>query len=476
MTVALCGIKFFYEKTLGRDWTPMTFVRPGKSKKLPVVLSRQEVKRVLDCVRLVQYRAVLTLIPLRQQRFTRTWLKKETGRPWKESMIWWKTFDWSAPGWWYAGNRRHIPWIWPGIHEPVRRPNAGFTQKGHTRHHWLPHWNAGRSCLRVRRLRTTSIQLSFLPEPPLPEMHEWPGWKMAWKTKRKPPANRIFSDYFYPARTITTSEPVKSEVDLHDPVSLFSTSITKTCFRPPICRRKDRIYKRSSHLAKRHAISSACSLYRAGRRVWHWTKSMETGPWEVFCSGQSIIRHIPGQSQGWTQKNEPFSEISQSVWEKDWVVHSKPVGDGNHVLEYVAPYVYRVAISNNRIVSINDDQVTFRYRDSGTSQWKTTTIPSMEFIRRFLQHVLPKGFIKVRRYGFLSPIPQKTFAKIRTHLSWLLILLINPLLTGKKDNEIQAVEEHEIKKCRFCGGKLILTDTINPGERGPPHGAFYLVN
>jgi len=62
MTVALCGIKFFYEKTLRRDWTPMTFVRPGRSKKLPVVLSREEVRRILSSVRIDRYRSVLKLI------------------------------------------------------------------------------------------------------------------------------------------------------------------------------------------------------------------------------------------------------------------------------------------------------------------------------------------------------------------------------------------------------------------------------
>jgi len=62
MTVAICGIKFFYEKTLRRDWTPLTFVRPGKSKKLPVVLSREEVRRIFECVNVNQYRVLLKLI------------------------------------------------------------------------------------------------------------------------------------------------------------------------------------------------------------------------------------------------------------------------------------------------------------------------------------------------------------------------------------------------------------------------------
>ena len=168
------------------------------------------------------------------------------------------------------------------------------------------------------------------------------------------------------------------------------------------------------------------------------------------------------------KKTDLFNRIPRSVWEKDWVVHSKPVGDGNHVLEYVAPYVYRVAISNNRIISINDDQVTFRYKESGSNQWKTTTSPAMEFIRRFLQHVLPKGFMKIRRYGFLSPVHKKTHEKIQTLLSCMLILLMNPLFSAKNEKSIESIEKAEIKKCRFCGGKLVLMDTLYPVERGPP--------
>jgi hypothetical protein len=79
------------------------------------------------------------------------------------------------------------------------------------------------------------------------------------------------------------------------------------------------------------------------------------------------------------------------------------VGDGRHCLRYLAWYVFRVAISNRRIVSCDDGKVVFLYRKSKSRRWRTMTLNAIEFTRRFLQHVLPSGFMRVRHYGFLSP-------------------------------------------------------------------------
>jgi hypothetical protein len=77
------------------------------------------------------------------------------------------------------------------------------------------------------------------------------------------------------------------------------------------------------------------------------------------------------------------------VWQQDWVIHCKPVGDGRTALKYLAPYIFRVAISNRRLVKLENDQVTFRYRTSDTGQLRLCTLSAEEFINRFLQHVLP---------------------------------------------------------------------------------------
>ncbi|MFQ6114473.1 MAG: transposase [bacterium] len=91
---------------------------------------------------------------------------------------------------------------------------------------------------------------------------------------------------------------------------------------------------------------------------------------------------------------ELFRQIPNQVWHKDWVVHCKSAGNGQAVLKYFAPYVYRVAISNKRIIKLENDQVTFVSKHPKTKQWKPVTLPVFEFLRRFLQHVLPLGFKK----------------------------------------------------------------------------------
>jgi hypothetical protein len=86
------------------------------------------------------------------------------------------------------------------------------------------------------------------------------------------------------------------------------------------------------------------------------------------------------------------------------------VGSGEAALKYLAPYIFRVAISNRNILAIKDGQVTLRYRDSKTNTTRTTTLPAELFIGRFLQHVLPRGFQKVRTYGLLHPKQRRLLA------------------------------------------------------------------
>ena len=88
-----------------------------------------------------------------------------------------------------------------------------------------------------------------------------------------------------------------------------------------------------------------------------------------------------------------FALVDQRVWKKDWVVDCEPVGTGAAAFKYLAPYIFRVALSNNRILKLADGLVTFKYKESATKQIKLCTVSAEEFIRRFLQHVLPRGFI-----------------------------------------------------------------------------------
>ena len=96
----------------------------------------------------------------------------------------------------------------------------------------------------------------------------------------------------------------------------------------------------------------------------------------------------------------PGQHLPNSLWTKKWHVYCEPTVQGTErVLQYLGRYIYRVAFANSRLIGIDDGQVTFRYQDRAKRQWKTKTLPAAEFIRRFLQHVLPRGTHKVRYYG-----------------------------------------------------------------------------
>jgi Putative transposase. len=96
----------------------------------------------------------------------------------------------------------------------------------------------------------------------------------------------------------------------------------------------------------------------------------------------------------------PDADLPPHVWQIPWVVHITPWGEGQPAaLDYLARYAFRIAITNNRILAVDDATVTYRYKDRAADRQRKETVSGHEFIRRFLQHVLPAGFHKVRYYG-----------------------------------------------------------------------------
>jgi len=98
-----------------------------------------------------------------------------------------------------------------------------------------------------------------------------------------------------------------------------------------------------------------------------------------------------------------FKTLVNSCYACDWVVDIRdPIEQPEYVLEYLARYTHRIAISNNRLLSLEDGKVTFTYKNRDTEQTEQATIDAVEFIRRFLLHVLPKGFMRIRHYGLFA--------------------------------------------------------------------------
>jgi hypothetical protein len=167
------------------------------------------------------------------------------------------------------------------------------------------------------------------------------------------------------------------------------------------------------------------------------------------------------------RKRLPGIELPQSIWKKEWVVYTKPTVQGSEtVLQYLGRYVRRIAISNCRILSFEDGRVTFRYKDWRAREWKTATLSAEEFVRRYLQHVLPRGFHKVRSYGLLSPAN-------RALLDWARFLLTGDEDSGSDEAAIAAetadVPKETLPLCPHCGvGRLIPVGRLPPGAGGPP--------
>jgi len=106
-------------------------------------------------------------------------------------------------------------------------------------------------------------------------------------------------------------------------------------------------------------------------------------------------------------------DLDPTVWTRPWVVHVQQIGRGDHALRYLARYVYRVALGNHALESFVDGRVTFRYTHARTHTTRRQTLPVNVFIGRFLQHVLPSGFTKIRSYGLLSPSRRPALERAR---------------------------------------------------------------
>ena len=164
-------------------------------------------------------------------------------------------------------------------------------------------------------------------------------------------------------------------------------------------------------------------------------------------------------------KTTLFARIPSKVWQQDWVVHCKPVGNGRTALKYLAPYVFRVAISNRRLVKLENDQVTFRYRATDTGQLRLCTLSAEEFIHRFLQHVLPKGFVKVRYYGFFAPGCRKRLVVLRQQLE---LTCPNPVGEPEVTPETVDATPAPNLRCPSCGQPMLFQRAIQPTGRCPP--------
>src|ERR1700730_2133718 len=160
-----------------------------------------------------------------------------------------------------------------------------------------------------------------------------------------------------------------------------------------------------------------------------------------------------------------FAAWLRLLFRKDWVVYCKrPFGGPEYVLQYLGRYTHRVAISNHRLVSLADGKITFRWRDSAHhNEQKLLTLSLDEFLRRFLLHVLPKGFVRIRNFGFLANRRRATRLPICFHL------LGSTPPTEPEPSTAQ--DAHELRLCPQCGAPMRVIERLTAAQiqlRSPP--------
>jgi hypothetical protein len=167
------------------------------------------------------------------------------------------------------------------------------------------------------------------------------------------------------------------------------------------------------------------------------------------------------------QQAQLLDQAPKQVWTQPWVVHCQHAGSGEKVLEYLGRYLFRVAISNSRLQAFDHGQVTFGYRDNRTQQPRQVTLPAEQFIDRFLKHVLPQGFPKVRYYGLASATRHAARAQARTLLTPPMATRTDGPPVGSQAPPAKADSPRPLcPSCRL--GHLIFLQSIRPQRKFPP--------
>ena len=184
---------------------------------------------------------------------------------------------------------------------------------------------------------------------------------------------------------------------------------------------------------------------------------------EAFQNGQL---HFHGD---WKLLAQPeiFAAWLRPLHRQDWVVYLKrPFGGPAYVVQYLGRYTHRVAISNHRLVCFADGQVTFRWRDSAhNNEQKLMTLSLDEFLRRFLLHLLPKGFVRIRNFGFLANRKHATLLPLCFHL-------LGSVQEPQADQGASSSKDSsDLYHCPKCGGPMKVIERLTAAQiqlRSPP--------
>jgi DNA-directed RNA polymerase subunit RPC12/RpoP len=196
----------------------------------------------------------------------------------------------------------------------------------------------------------------------------------------------------------------------------------------------------------------------------HWVPTRK----DYLVPVRALSRLFRGRFLALAKRLLPEISWPKSLWDKEWVVYCQPPMRGPaQLLQYLGRYVHRVALTNGRIVQVTDDHVRFRYKPVDGKRWRTLTLEAEEFIRRFLQHVPPKGTHKVRSYGLWASSNRQLLRRVQ--------LLLGPVDTPDSDQtEVPNTDDPPeatgaTHRCPYCGSpRLVHLRPLPKIPRGPP--------
>jgi hypothetical protein len=216
-----------------------------------------------------------------------------------------------------------------------------------------------------------------------------------------------------------------------------------------------------------HCLVSGGGISKDGS-TWHPARRTFLLPIKALAT---LIR---GKARALLRQKCPNVIVPDAVWHKRWVLHISARGNGEQaVLDYLARYVFRVALTNARIVGLDDHGVTIQYKDRKSGCRRTCRLSGDEFMRRFLQHVLPRGFHKVRYFGLWHPRQRHNAARIRQMLQ-----LQAPPKTDVVQDDLAGrplvpsaeapVPPIEPRVCPHCRGRLVFIRRLTPQQAMAP--------
>jgi hypothetical protein len=237
----------------------------------------------------------------------------------------------------------------------------------------------------------------------------------------------------------------------------------------------------SQKLAADKALRAAISGFIA---VLHtWTQKLEFHP-HIHClvpgaglnqrnqfvrvKKTEFLLHLPHLQAAFRQHlyrllKENGWQVNPQVWRKDWGVHIQPSGSGANALKYLGAYVTRTAITNARMIKVDEHSVTFRWKDRDHNQSRIMTLPGIEFARRYLRHVLPRGLRSIRYFGFCHPTAKANRMRVQLHSG-------RPIQFGDSSDLPPRPANRGGPACPRCAQPMELVFRLAPlhRSRGPP--------